>query len=203
MIHPATELRFVNDRIGYGVFASRDIPRGTITWAGDALDQSFTGEQIAAMEPPYQEIVVKYSFLNPDASYVLCWDISRFVNHSCEPSCLAPGYDFEIAVRDIERGEELTDDYGSLNIEADFECHCGSGRCRRVIHPDDLLGHAEEWDELVAGAFSLIRSVEQPLWYFVREKQQVEQLLDARQRPPSCRLNYCPQAARSRGVLGR
>ena len=36
-------------RIGWGVFATKPIPRGTITWALDALDQRFTDEQIAAL----------------------------------------------------------------------------------------------------------------------------------------------------------
>ena len=39
MIHPDTELRYVNDAIGYGVFATRHIPCGTITWVRDHLDQ--------------------------------------------------------------------------------------------------------------------------------------------------------------------
>lgn len=31
VIHPDTELRFVNPDIGYGVFATRFIPKGSIT----------------------------------------------------------------------------------------------------------------------------------------------------------------------------
>ena len=117
MLHPATELRFIDERIGYGVFTTRPIPRGTITWARDALDRSFTREAIDAMEPPYRAILDKYTFVDASGLYVLCWDIARFVNHSCDPTCLAPGYDFEIAVRDVAAGEQLTDDYGSLNLE--------------------------------------------------------------------------------------
>ena len=41
MVHPDTELRFVSPAIGWGVFATRDIPTGTITWALDVLDQHF------------------------------------------------------------------------------------------------------------------------------------------------------------------
>ena len=32
MIHPDTELRFISDEVGYGVFATALIGRGTITW---------------------------------------------------------------------------------------------------------------------------------------------------------------------------
>ena len=52
MVHPHTELRFVNPLIGWGVFATRLIPQGTIVWALDALDQRFTPEQAAAL-PAY------------------------------------------------------------------------------------------------------------------------------------------------------
>jgi len=32
MIHPDTELRLSNPRIGLGVFATHFIPKGTLTW---------------------------------------------------------------------------------------------------------------------------------------------------------------------------
>ena len=39
MIHPDTELRFINREIGFGVVATRLIRRGTIIWVRDELDQ--------------------------------------------------------------------------------------------------------------------------------------------------------------------
>ncbi len=42
MMHPHSELRFINESIGYGVFATKFIPKGTITWILDELDQKFT-----------------------------------------------------------------------------------------------------------------------------------------------------------------
>lgn len=35
MIHPHTVLSFVNHDVGYGVFATRVIPRDAITWVRD------------------------------------------------------------------------------------------------------------------------------------------------------------------------
>ncbi len=192
MIHPATELRLVNATIGYGVFANLDIPRGTITWARDGLDRSFTREQIRAMESPYPEIIHKYSFVTRDGNHCLCWDIGRYLNHSCRANCLAPGYDFEIAVRDIVKDEELTDDYGALNIDAEFECHCFAQDCRKKIRPGDLLDHAEEWDRQIAGAFALISSVAQPLWQFVHERDEIQRVLASGAPPTSCRTHYYP-----------
>ena len=42
MLHPHTELRHINQALGYGVVATRLIPRGTIIWVLDKLDQTFT-----------------------------------------------------------------------------------------------------------------------------------------------------------------
>jgi hypothetical protein len=39
LIHPDSELRFIDPAIGYGVFATSLIPKGTFTWVRDELDQ--------------------------------------------------------------------------------------------------------------------------------------------------------------------
>ena len=44
MIHPHTELRFINEQMGFGVFATQFIPKGTIIWALDELDQILEAE---------------------------------------------------------------------------------------------------------------------------------------------------------------
>jgi len=194
VIHPDTELRFVNADIGNGVFATRFIPKGTITWVRDQLDQAFTPEAIDRLPAAYHDIVLKYSFIDAHRRFVLCWDHARFVNHSCDPTCLSAGYDFEIALRDIDAGEELTDDYGSLNLEYDFECRCGSPRCRTLIKPGDLLTFGDQWDRVVAEPFSLIPSVAQPLYPFLEEREAVEQAL-ARRAPASITRNFVDVAA--------
>jgi uncharacterized protein len=200
MIHPATELRFISEAIGYGVVATSLIPRGTITWVKDDLDQTFSAAEILAMAPPYREILDKYTYVDRDGLHVLCWDIARFVNHSCAPASRSPGYDFEIAVREIHPGEELTDDYGSLNISAGFEtCRCGSPDCRGRIGPDDLLVHADSWDAVLREVVLLIEQVEQPLWFFVKEKEELQDVL-ARRAPvaSSVRHYYDPRSPAAR-----
>ena len=107
MVHPNSELRYINDQIGYGVVATRLIPRGTITWVGDVLDQVVTPAQIEQIAPTLRPLFEKYSWINGRGQSILCWDHARFINHSCEASCLSAGFDFEIAVRDILPGEEF------------------------------------------------------------------------------------------------
>jgi len=46
MMHPDTEIRFISKEIGYGVVAKKIIPKGTITWVQDELDQIYTPKQI-------------------------------------------------------------------------------------------------------------------------------------------------------------
>jgi hypothetical protein len=190
VIHPDTELRFISEDIGYGVVAMRLIPRGTITWVRDRLDQAFSLEEVQALPDAYREIVAKYFFVDGHGDFILCWDHARYVNHSCDAVCRSAGYDFEVAVRDVHPGEELTDDYGSLNLEYDFACSCGSPQCRRIIRPDDLLRYADEWDRLVEAPFRAIPTVAQPLWPFLEERVEVEAALAGDAPIASVRKNF-------------
>jgi hypothetical protein len=164
MIHPHTELRFINEKIGYGVVALKPIPQGTITWALDKLDRSFTPEQVRAMDKLYQHVLDKYTYRNAEGNHILCWDNARFVNHSSHANCITTAYEFEIAIRDIAAGEELTDDYGYLNLDEPFEVEPEAGSNRNVIYPDDLLRYYPEWDEKLLVAFPKILQVSQPLF---------------------------------------
>jgi len=63
-VHPDTELRFVSPAIGWGVFATRDIPTGTITWALDVLDQHLSDEDIRRLPDYDRELVEKYAYID-------------------------------------------------------------------------------------------------------------------------------------------
>lgn len=193
MLHPHTELRHVNDKIGYGIFATRRIPKGTITWVRDDLDQAFTLEEIGQFSPEYQQILEKYCFIDRNGNAVLCWDLARFMNHSCEANCIGAGYEFEVAIRDIEKGEELTDDYGTLNLLESFPCLCGRKGCRKMVEPDDLMRYCERWDEQLRSAFACIIHLEQPLKGFLRNPVELQEAALDPTKMRSCRFNYYPQ----------
>lgn len=174
MLHPDTELRFVSDQIGYGVFATRTIPRGTLTWVRDRFDQSFTREQAASLPKALQQILYRYAYLDRDRHIVLCWDLARYVNHSCQPTCLTtPVLEVEVALCDIAAGEQLTDDYSLLNLVNPFPCACGQPECRREIHPDDPARRAEILRSQFAAAFAELEQVPQPLWQMLDDPQPV------------------------------
>lgn len=169
MIHPHTEIRFINDQKGHGVVATKFIPAGTITWALDKLDREFSPSEFEKLDPLYQNILETYTYRNKVGNLVLCWDNGRFVNHSFKSNCMSTAYDFEIAIRDIEPGEELTDDYGYLNVSAPFE-GIDEGTDRKVVYPDDLVNFSEIWDKQLKENFSKIMLVPQPLKNLITDK---------------------------------
>lgn len=191
MLHPDTTLAYINDTIGHGVVATRLIPAGTITWVLDELDMEFTPEEIAGMPSKRRDYMNTYCYRNNQGNHVLCWDHSRFVNHSFNSNCLSTAYDFEIAVRDILPGEQLTDDYGYLNVEIPFE-PVDEGLSRKLVKPDDLLHFHGKWDECLTGIFPRILELSQPLReYFGDEKwQNIEEVAYGTREMESILRNY-------------
>jgi len=169
MIHPKTELKFINNDIGYGVIATEFIPAGTITWALDKLDREFSPLDFQTMDSIYQDILDTYTFRNNNGNLVLCWDNGRFVNHSFNSNCLSTAYDFEIAIRDIHPGEQLTDDYGYLNVSKPFR-GIDEGTKRKVVYPDDLLKYSKIWDKKLLRVFYKIPKLHQPLKQLISEE---------------------------------
>jgi len=162
MLHPHTEVRWINQEIGCGVVAVRDIPKGTITWVRDPMDRFFSVVQIQELPDICRETLLKYSYRNRHGQYVFCWDNTRFMNHSFTPNCMTTAYDYELAIRDISAGEELTNDYGSLNILEPFHA-CDEGTSRKIVYPDDLTRYYQEWDLWLKSAFLSIQHIQQPL----------------------------------------
>ncbi|MFT5822907.1 MAG: hypothetical protein ACI8ZM_004164 [Crocinitomix sp.] len=166
MIHPLTELRHISDEKGYGLVAKQFIPKGTITWVQDKLDIILNKEALNKLGDEYTNIIDTYTFRDNKGNYILCWDNGKFMNHSFNSNCLTTAYNFEIVIRDISAGEELTDDYGYLNISVPFEGIIEESE-RKVVYPDDLLSYHQEWDAKTASSFPLISDVSQPLDLFL------------------------------------
>ncbi|MEN9649388.1 MAG: hypothetical protein RL094_355 [Candidatus Parcubacteria bacterium] len=63
-----------------------------------------------------------------------------YINHSCTPNTGMRGDVCVVVMRDVEAGEELTIDYGSVyNGEYEMACLCKSPNCRKVITGNDYL----------------------------------------------------------------
>ena len=169
MLHPSTELRFVNEIVGHGVYATQLIPKGTITWVRDAMDRELSPSEMDGLPEKLRDSILTYSYRNRKGNYIFCWDHTRFINHSFNANCMTTPYGFEIAVRDIEAGEQLTNDYGTLNIIEPFE-PIDEGCDRKVIYPDDLATFHPMWDSQLRLAIKEVSRVDQPLSYLFSDK---------------------------------
>jgi hypothetical protein len=119
---------------GKAVIALRDIPAGTllVVWGGSVL----TRVQLEAL-PADRRLVLQVdddAFLLSDTEGPADW-----VNHSCEPNAGLRGQISLVALRLIQRGEEVCFDYAmSDGCDYDnFECHCGASRCRGMVTGHD------------------------------------------------------------------
>jgi hypothetical protein len=163
MIHPDTRLAWISDAVGWGVVATRLIPAGTITWAPDPLDLRLPPERFAALPEVVRERVAHFAYLDQQGNHVLAWDIGRYVNHSCAPSCVSGGYDCTVAAVDLAPGEQLTDDYGSY-LPGVITCACGAPTCRGPIGRALAAPLIAGWDARFSEIFPRISRVAQPLW---------------------------------------
>lgn len=191
MIHPHTELKFISEEIGHGVVATRFIPAGTITWVLDKLDKELTPSEVKELDPLYQNTFNTYSYRNNKGNFVLCWDHGRFVNHSFKSNCLSTAYDFELAIRDIHPGEQLTDDYGYLNVSSPFR-PVDEGTKRKVVYPDDLPNFHKSWDKKVEKVFADIMQHEQPLKPLISTElwSKIHSIIEGREELDSILKNY-------------
>ena len=98
---------------GLGLIAHEFIPKGTVSWKlVPGFDAILSEEEVKDLPQSAQEQVKYYGFFHASfKKYILCADDDRFTNHSEEPNQKFYG-DYSIAIRDIDSGEELTDNYG-------------------------------------------------------------------------------------------
>lgn len=191
MMHPHTELKFIDHQKGYGVVATQFIPAGTITWVLDKLYREFKPSKYEALEPTYKNILDIYSYRNNQGNYVLCWDHARFINHSFNSNCLSTAFDYEVAIRDIQQGEELTDDYGYLNVSEPFT-PIDEGYERKIVYPNDLLDYHQVWDEKIQEVFPKIMQVTQPLKPLIKSstRKTTQKIIEGKIPFPSILFNY-------------
>ena len=128
-------------RTGEGLFASKKIKKGEILFTVDLSKQKkLTLQEIAKMPKNNHADYVGRS------RYVVSFHPYSFMNHSCNPTIVVNHTSIAkkifIALRDIERGEELTYDYGANAMDQfgkafwTIDCLCGNQSCRKKISGD-------------------------------------------------------------------
>ena len=106
---------------GLGLFSDEFIPKDTIIWKfTHGFDLKFTKEQIKKFPKQIQEYLGNYSWLSKKSGkYCFASDNGKYCNHSKVPNTLHVYHEDEEevitkTVRDIQKGEEITEDYGTL-----------------------------------------------------------------------------------------
>ena len=165
MIHPHTQLQYINDQLGYGVFATAVIPKGTIVYVQDGLDIVIPPDSFLLQDPLQRAQIDKYAVVEPpDGQRIVSWDHAKYVNHCCHSNILSTGYGFEIALHDIQPGEELRDDYGLFNLDWDITLVCQHQDCRGQLKTADLARQIKQWDAQIQAALQHTLAVPQQLW---------------------------------------
>lgn len=97
---------------GMGVFAAEFIPSGRRVWEfREGYDWRVSEEFVSSLPEPAQSTLRHYSALW-GGGYVVSADDARFLNHSDSPNLRTFAEpDIDVALRDIQIGEELFEDY--------------------------------------------------------------------------------------------
>jgi len=130
---------------GKGVFALTDFAKGEtiIEYVGEIISW-----KEALRRHPHDPKDPNHTFyFHIDEKHVIDakygGNSSRWINHSCKPSCEPDEVDGRVfikAIRDIKAGEELNYDYGLVidapltkELKLEYPCWCGAKKCRGTL----------------------------------------------------------------------
>ncbi|RPJ75150.1 MAG: SET domain-containing protein-lysine N-methyltransferase [Alphaproteobacteria bacterium] len=156
-LNPKLEVRqsSINER---GIFAKTNIPKGErlAIFGGDIMlidDIDNLPEELQEYPMQIEERFVLGSRDNSKP------EDTDYFNHSCNPNSGFKGQIFLVAMRNIDKDEEITFDYAMVVSESsessvvfDMECTCNSSNCRKQITENDWK--LPELQEKYRGYFS-------------------------------------------------
>lgn len=99
---------------GLGVFSCEFVPKNTIIWKyQEGFDQTITEEEFNNLPEIAKNFIKFYRYLNKaQGGHILCADNARYVNHSkYDANILTCSIDSCKSIKDIEIGDEITEDY--------------------------------------------------------------------------------------------
>mgnify|MGYP001297413305 CR=1 FL=1 len=138
---------------GNGLFAKALIKKGTILWKNreDGPMQQhyklYTFDELDNLPTHIRSCITKYgsqlsdnTIIGPETENDAKYDNANYFNHSCDPNCLPLNENIWIAIKDINKDEEITIDYITFdsNPYCSIEkCCCNSKNCRKSLNHDD------------------------------------------------------------------
>lgn len=125
MIHVKYKLNKSNKH-GIGLFADQDILKGTLVYTeSPVLDLNITQEQFDALHENERQEILWWGFKDEHTGlWHVDFDVSKFINHANDGT-LTQDEEHEgahlITTRDIQSGEELTQNYLEFESEDDLK----------------------------------------------------------------------------------
>ena len=112
---------------GYGVFAGRNFKKGEIVMKWDTATVLIKRDALKI--PLTKRKYLVYS----NGMFILSQPPEKYLNHSCIPNTMEKNY-CDIALRNIQKGEELTTDYSTdAPPHIKMKCFCKNKNCKRII----------------------------------------------------------------------
>ncbi len=156
VVYPSLPILMISKKVivgiskfGKGLFANENIKKDEMILIFEGRMRS--SQDFAFLTKDIDDHAVQIS----ENEWIEITDDARFMNHSCEPNCGIKGKAKVVAMRDIEKGEELTFDYDMTeNSDWVLECKCGSKNCRKIIQgykhlPEEVKnkynGYISDW----------------------------------------------------------
>lgn len=124
MIHFNYKLK-ASDLHGVGLFTDEPLAKGQLLYtASPLLDLNITPKQFDTLDEKEKKEILWWGFFDqPSQMWHVDFDVSKFINHSYTATVTQDESHDEaylVAARDIEAGEELTQNYLEFETEEDL-----------------------------------------------------------------------------------
>lgn len=132
---------------GIGVFALRDISKGTIICDAKLVAEDFfiSGKEFNKLDKETKEVMIDFCAQDEDGYYTPMnlnyLSIPLHMNHSCDGNVGCNDKGNFVAIKNIKKGTEACFDYGLVmsNPNYKLKCCCDSKKCRGIITGNDWL----------------------------------------------------------------
>lgn len=108
---------------GIGLFTNEFVPKGRVVWKFSSdFDRRLSKQSLEKLSVSIKRQILNYCYLDQKTGeYILCSDDARFFNHSITPNTAhfyeKDKYGRTVAVKDIKKGEEITCDYRTFDVD--------------------------------------------------------------------------------------
>lgn len=163
---------------GEGIFAGETILKGTIVFYYSSNDVYVSKKDFKSLSDFEKQRIYQLGVEGEDGDWIVT---DGDANHSCDANILSlfvDGLYCDIAVKDIQMGEEITIDYGLFYSSFPWEmtCRCHSYNCRGIFGSAIAVDSKtmELWHLRISEAAARIHRVRQPL--FTRDDESAKAL---------------------------